>query len=74
MHLVEDIPLVVRAGPGPVEAQAVELPVQEGVGLEYHEAENEEIENLNVKKSLIYRVIVLDALGIQLHSGKNMRI
>ena len=53
IDLVEDIPLVVRTGPGPVEAQAVELPVQEGVGLEYHEAENEEIENLNVKKSSI---------------------
>ena len=52
IDLVEDIPLVVRTGPGPVEAQAVELPVQEGVGLEYHEAENEEIENLRLRTSV----------------------
>ena len=46
IDLVQDILLVVRAGTCPFGTQPVELSVQESVGLEYDEAEYEDIEDL----------------------------
>ena len=45
--------LVICAGPGPLEAQAEEIPVQEAVGEEHHEAEGEEVESL---KLILFRM------------------